>query len=206
MSKKLVCGIGTNDATYKVQIKETTGYVEGKQKRKVIWTCPFYIVWKGMLERCYSKKFQEKNPTYKGCTVCEEWLLFSNFKAWMEKQDFAGKHIDKDLLFQGNKVYSPETCVFITHAVNTFVIERNASRGKWPIGVYWHKKSQKFAVQCNNPFTKESEYLGCYHCPNEAHQAWLKRKLELAKLLAAEQDDPVVAKALIGRYECYITS
>lgn len=34
----------------------------------------------------------------------------------------------------------------------------------------------------------------------EAHEAWLKRKLELAPLLAAEQEDPRVAEALINRY------
>lgn len=34
----------------------------------------------------------------------------------------------------------------------------------------------------------------------EAHEAWLKRKLELAHLLAAEQEDPRVAEALINRY------
>ena len=37
----------------------------------------------------------------------------------------------------------------------------------------------------------------------EAHQAWLKRKLELATLLAAEQTDERVAKALIARYTNY---
>ena len=26
---------------------------------------------------------------------------FSNFKRWMERQDFEGMHLDKDLLFEG---------------------------------------------------------------------------------------------------------
>lgn len=34
----------------------------------------------------------------------------------------------------------------------------------------------------------------------EAHEAWLKRKLELAHELAAIQEDPRVAKALTDRY------
>lgn len=47
------------------------------------------------------------------------------------------------------------------------------------------------------------KHLGFFHTPEEAHQAWLKAKLELAKKLAAEQDDPRVAKALVERYENY---
>lgn len=137
--KKLVCGVGINDADYVVQRKETIGYVNGKHKQKLVWTCPYYRVWTNMLVRCYSTKKQEKYPTYKGCTVSDEWLTFSVFKSWMEKQDWDGKQLDKDLLFEGNKVYSAETCVFVTKEVNMFTTERCAARGEWPIGVNWHK-------------------------------------------------------------------
>ena len=84
---KLVFGIGVNNADYVVQKWETVGYVDGKRKRKLVWECPFYRTWKNMLMRCYSTKFQERRPTYKGCSVSEEWKTFSNFRAWMEKQD-----------------------------------------------------------------------------------------------------------------------
>ena len=50
--------------------------------------------------------------------------------------------------------------------------------------------------------TKKQENLGYFTCELEAHQAWLKRKLELAAL-AAEQTDERVAKALIERYTNY---
>jgi len=56
---------------------------------------------------------------------------------------------------------------------------------------------------CSNPFTRKGENLGYFTCEEEAHQAWLKRKLELAHLLAAEQTDTRVAKALIERYTNY---
>ena len=92
----------------------------------------------------------------------------------------------------------------MTNVVNLFMTERGASRGEWPIGVYWHKRAEKFVSRCNNPLTKKVEYLGSFDCPNEAHKAWFKRKLELAHLLAAEQSDTRVAKALIERYTNYI--
>lgn len=203
-SKKLVYGVGINDADYVVQEFETIGYVNGKQKRKLVWECPYYSVWMSMLVRCYSDKFQERRPTYKGCSVSEEWLTFSVFKRWMEQQDWVGKQLDKDLLFSGNKVYSAETCVFVEGVVNLFTIDRGASRGEWPIGVCWNKKEEKFVARCSNPFTKKSEYLGYFDCPQEAHKAWLKRKLELAHELAAEQTDSRVAKALVDRYDSYV--
>lgn len=198
--KRLVCGVGTNDADYVVQKFEQLGYVDGKRKRRLIWSCTYYQTWKNMLERCYSVKQHELRPTYKNCTVADDWLTFSNFKAWMENQDWEGKHLDKDLLFEGNKVYGPETCVFVTQMVNNFTIDSKATRGDLLIGVCWHKKAGKFLAQCNNPFTKKLEQLGLFTTEQEAHEAWRKRKLELAHELAAVQTDPRIAKALIDRY------
>ena len=201
-TRKLVRGVGVNDSDYVTQKWETI-IVNDKRKQKLIWECPFYRTWKGMLERCYSTKYQDKYPTYKGCTVSKEWLTFSVFKNWMEKQDFVDKQLDKDLLIEGNKVYSPETCVFVTKAANMFTIDSGASRGEFLIGVTWGKKAGKFQAQCGNPFTKKSEYLGYFTCEQEAHEAWLKRKLELAYELAVIQEDSRVAKALVERYSNY---
>ena len=201
-AKKLVFGVGINDAVY-VVVKWETTEVNGVRKQKLVWVCPYYRVWYNMLQRCYSPKYQEKYPTYRGCSVSEEWLTFSNFKRWMEGQDWEGLQLDKDLLFAGNKVYSKETCVFVTNGVNSFTIDCRASRGEWPLGVYWNKPAGKFLSQCRNPFTKKQEHLGYFTCKEQAHQAWLNRKLELATLLAAEQTDERVAKALISRYTNY---
>lgn len=198
-----VQGVGINDADYVVKVWETIGYVNGRQNQKLIWICPYYSVWSDMLKRCYSSKYQEKRPTYKGCTVSDEWLTFSKFRGWMEKQEWEGMQLDKDLLFEGNKIYSADTCVFVTSVVNSFASDSGATRGEWPIGVYWHKATSKFISRCSNPFTKKQEHLGLFGCPHEAHKAWLKRKLELAHDLAAIQTEERVAKALIERYTNY---
>lgn len=191
----LVYGVGVNDADYAVH---KTAKVDGKWE--MVWRCLFYITWKSMLKRCYSSKCHEKYPTYRGCSVVEEWKTFSVFKSWMEQQDWKGKQLDKDLLVHGNKIYGPEYCVFLSSQLNNFMIESTSVRGEWPIGVYWLKQRKKFRARCSNPFTKKVEHLGLFTCPNEAHQAWLKRKRELAHELAALQTDPRVAKALIDRY------
>lgn len=189
---KLVYGVGVNDADYPVTRKEN-----GKR----VWICPYYKTWAGMLERGYSGKYKKRYPTYEGVTVCVEWHSFMNFRSWMETQDWEGKELDKDILVQGNKVYSLDACVFVDGGVNSFLLDSAATRGEWPIGVCWHEQSQKFQSNCSNPFTKKMEYLGLFHCPQEAHHAWKKRKHELACQLADIQTDERVAEALRIRYK-----
>ena len=197
MSRKLIYGVGINDADYDVH---ECANVSGKWKN--IWRCPFYKTWTNMLYRCYSEKAQSKHPTYKSCRVCDEWLVFSNFKAWMETQDWEGKHLDKDVLKGGNKTYCPEWCIFVDRNINNFVTDRGNYRGEYMIGVSWHKSGCKFVSQCRNPFTHKNEYLGYFTNELEAHLAWKSRKHELACLLADSEycTDPRLAEALRTRY------
>lgn len=201
--------VGINDADYVVVRKITVGHRNGKRVRKILWTCPYYRTWSNMISRCYNNKALDLQPSYKGCSVCDQWLLFSNFRAWMETQDWKGKHLDKDLLVRGNKIYSPDTCVFISADLNTFLTDSSACRGEYPIGVSYKKKPKDMINDHSKPYTaqirlgKGSKHIGLFATPEEAHQAWLTAKLEQAKILAAEQSDPRVVKALIDRYENY---
>jgi len=185
-----VAGIGINDAEYKIANR-----VNG-----VLVLCPIYVAWSGMIRRCYDIKLHVRRPNYSTCSVAEEWHLFSKFKVWMEMQDWQGKHLDKDILFAGNKVYSPETCVFVDGMTNGFVLERGNDRGDCPLGVHWCSSEGFFKAQCNNPFTKKRECIGRFPCPDMAHKAWRKRKHELACMLADLQTDVRVAFALRTRY------
>ena len=187
---KLVYGVGINYADYKVEHR-----IDGKRVR-----CSYYRTWDNMLCRCYSEKYQDRNPTYKGCYVWTEWLYFMNFRKWMMKQDWQGKQLDKDLLVVGNKVYSPEACVFVDIMTNSFTIDCGRKRGEYPIGVSFHKRKGKFQTHCSNPFSKKLEYLGYFTCEHQAHLAWKARKHILACQLADLQTDPRVAAALRARY------
>lgn len=76
-----------------------------------------YKVWKSMIERCYNKNNHAyKHYGEKGVTICNEWNLYSNFKKWFDKNYIEGFQIDKD--FAGGKLYSPETCIFISAKEN----------------------------------------------------------------------------------------
>lgn len=205
MKTKFVHGIGVNDSTYAVTVKEYLGHFNGKARQRLIWMCPFYSTWSGMISRCYSKDTLKRSPSYEGCTTCEEWKYFSNFKAWMETQDWEGKQLDKDLLVRGNRLYGPETCIFVTATVNSFINEAQAGRGDYLIGVSLDSGTGKFRASCSHPLKTKSRYIGLFTSEIEAHQAWLKRKLEIAYELSALQDNPMISKALIERYSNYVS-
>ena len=202
---KLVQGVGINDANYSVLIMERLEerLPNGHQKQKLIWSCPYYNKWRGMLERCYSKKCKVKRPTYRGCSVWEEWLLFSNFRRWMILQDWEGMQLDKDILLSGNKIYSPETCVFISGKVNNFIIDSRGARGKHLLGCSWDKYAELFKAEVNNPFKGKRVNLGRYETELEAHLAWKKRKHEYAIELANSKyvTDNRVRQILLTKYE-----
>ena len=76
---RFICGIGISDLSH---IHGTDAYTH----------------WKGMIRRCYDKKSLKTRPTYSDCTVCKEWLRFSVFKEWFDKNYIQGYALDKDIL------------------------------------------------------------------------------------------------------------
>lgn len=162
--KKLVYGVGLDDADYPV-----------KKDLKVI--CPFYKRWHNMLQRCYSETYHKKHPTYKDCKVCDEWLTFSNFRAWMLSQDWEGKHLDKDVIAPGNKIYSSEKCMFIPDSINSFF--RRSKKKDAPIGVFVDTVTLKSgAVSILYKASLSGSYLGYESTPIKAHQKWQRAKLK----------------------------
>lgn len=202
--KKLVFGVGVNDADYPVEIKIEVGKgPNGKRRRKTIWSCPFYVKWKQMLERCYSVKFQNKQPTYVGCLVIDEWLTFSNFKSWMEKQDWQDKDLDKDILVNGNRIYSPSTCIFIDHKINTFVMDFKKSKANLMPGVDFHKHAKKYRASCNNGNGKKVT-LGYFEKEIDAHVSWVKYKIKLVHEMSKSGVNDRIVQALLDRYNGYL--
>ena len=196
---KYVYGIGVNDVNYSVQLKTTIGRLNGKQQTKLIWICPFYSCWKGMLQRCYSDKYKSKWKTYVNCSVDERFHRLTTFKFWMEQQSWEGKHLDKDIIIPNNKLYSPETCAFVLPRTNTFICDRSNGRGNLPVGVTKSSNST-YRSRCNDPFSNSEQWLGTFATKGEAHEAWRKRKHELAQLVAETESDPRVVEALKKRY------
>lgn len=193
---KSVLGIGINDAEYQISRYE---YIDGK--RCQVWICPYYLLWKSVLTRSLCIKFKKKWPKYTDVCVCEEWLTFSNFKSWMEKQDWEGKELDKDILYTGNKEYSPSKCCFVSKRVNTFIIDGAKVRGNFPIGVSWNKSVKKFVAQCQNGTGKQlSRY---FDNVEDAFYWWLETKTNIAISLMENEQDKRISSAIISRYKNY---
>lgn len=191
-------GVGINDASYKTRIT-----MNSVGRQVTLWTCPYYECWKSMLRRCFSDYSRRVHPSYEGSTVCNDWIVFSEFRRWMYQQDWEDKSLDKDIIIPGNKEYSAESCVFIHQSLNVFISDRRSCKGDWPTGVYFKSKTGKFVAQCSNPWTGKRDHLGYFNCPQKAHYAWRDAKHQHALRYADMQDDPRVAAALRVRYLNY---
>ena len=182
--RKPILDVGINDADYIVQ-----PIINKKQ----IY-CPFYGKWKSMLERCYSEKYQFRFPSYIGCSICEEWHSFMAFKGWMDKQNWQGKQLDKDILMPRNKVYSPATCIFVDNKINSLLNEYSAGRGEFSKGVSHHKETNKYRARiCIDGKIKN---LGLYATQGKA--ALVYRHAKYCEILrhAAMQTDPRIKEGL----------
>lgn len=155
-----------------------------------------YQLWRDMLYRVYGcKKNHSTNKRYKECIVCDEWLLYENFYEWLHNQPnfkkwFDGEQwcIDKDILFKGNKTYSPDTCCLVPNNVNTLFVKRDVARGELPVGV--QKNHKRFCALCSNPLTvKKYAYFGTYDTPEEAFYAYKQGKENLIKQIAQIEFD-----------------
>lgn len=199
--RKILFGVGINDVT-DCEPQHFYEYDKISGKRKLIGVCRYYKRWRCLIQRCYSEKFKHKNPNYNDCTVCEEWKYLSNFIKWVDSQpnrNWENEFLDKDILVKGNKVYSPNTCVFISRSINNFTTDRRNYSGEYETGVTL--KDGKFRGRCNNPFTGKEEHLGIFATEAEAHKAWQAKKHEYACQLAELQEDPRVAQALCNFYK-----
>lgn len=164
--RKPVQGVGINDARYLITQKINGKYL----------FCPYYRVWADMIKRCYSQKFQKKCPTYADCSVTKEWLTFSNFKTWMVKQDWAANALDKDVLVPGNKIYSPNTCAFISLEINNLLLNNASSRGFLPQGVCFDKQTGRYRSFCG--VGRKNKHLGRFTTIIEAEAAYLEFKID----------------------------
>ena len=176
-NKSLVHGKGINDVDYSMSM-----YRNVKQA-----DCPYYRKWRSVLTRCYSPAFQKRSPFYKGCTVTEKWLTFSNFKAWMMTQAWEGLQLDKDMLIPGNKIYGPDACMFIPQDINKLLNDSKATRGRYPHGVYSCKDREKFQAEISK--YGKRVHLGRYSTVEQAELAYIKAKASHIRNVAEEQID-----------------
>ena len=175
----MIYGVGYND------VSDPVSWWDGDKRIQ----CPIYQTWCGMLRRCYSKTFLEKNSSYRGCQVTTGWHAFSSFKAWMENQEWQDKHLDKDLLGTG-KIYGPEHCVFVPQWINNLFVTkgRGGRTGVTP----WKDRFQARVTQHGRSvflgyFPTEAEANAAYRAAKKKHVLSLLRTIKDERLVKAIQ-------------------
>jgi len=134
-----------------------------------------YNTWTGMIEKCYSSDYHIKRPTYKDVTVCIEWHDFQVFGDWYDEQyKEDGWLLDKDLLSGNDKVYSPETCLFIPINLNLF-LSRDKGNRDYPVGV--ERIGSKYISQILCLLSGRRLHLGVFDTIEEADLAYRNNRL-----------------------------
>jgi hypothetical protein len=170
-----ICGIG--------YLGNTSSSNNGKTKKS-------YYIWSSIIKRCYDDKVINRHSSYNGCIICKEWECYENFEKWYNIHYYncpiGGKMcVDKDILFKGNKVYSPETCCIVPNEINCLLTKSDKIRGNLPIGINLWKN--KLHVQMSKIIDnkKVKVHLG-YFNKNEIDLAFNKYKQEKERYIKEE--------------------
>lgn len=195
-----VFGVGYKGENFKISD------IEKSYERKI------YSMWHGMLERCYSEKSQVRNKTksYKGCTVCDEWLCYANFREWVINQEnfiFWCKDkygIDKDIINKNNKVYCSDYCCLVPHYINNLFTNHRSHRGEYPIGVSINCYNT-FTVSCND-INGKTRHFGNFKTPEDAFMFYKNYKENIIQTIAKTEfaDRRITEKCYIGMMKCRI--
>lgn len=142
-----------------------------------------YFIWKAMLSRCYSDAYQKRYPAYVGCSVHNDWLKYSKFKTWYDStyniHNGMKYQLDKDILVQGNKIYSDTTCCWVTGDINKLLSYKKINSTSMGITCY----ISSFRVRINDPITNKrlsydvSDYAA-------AVQLYAEKKTEIIRKVA----------------------
>lgn len=149
--------------------------------------------WRNMLRRCYYNKTSKEFSSYCGiCEVCELWHCFQDFADWYYANEYKVNerlHIDKDILFQGNKVYSPDTCLLVPQRINMLFVNKPNKRGL-PNGI--NKTKTGYGVKYSGVD------LGIYNTLIEAYEAYSKQKKSTIINVANEYIDIIPNKVYMA--------
>ena len=147
-----------------------------------------------MRNRCYSRAYQEKRQWYRGCTVCDEWMDpehgLDRFGAWCNANYYiiegeGTMEIDKDILVKGNKVYSPETCLFVPKRINCmFSGSSRKNENGLPMEVQYNAHLQQYYPVLTGIDGKDIISREYFDNPEDAWQLYAQYKTDYVKTIA----------------------
>ena len=180
---KSVCGVGF--------IGEGEFKTATARKNNKMYEC-----WRGILRRVHDKQMLDRCPTYRDVTICEEWYNFQNFAKWYEENYYEVEgqmmHLDKDILVRGNRIYSPDTCIFVPRDINVVVITYNKKKSKLPVGVSMCSDNIGYVATCNND--SGNHYLGYFKTVYEASNTYKEHKRKTVIKMAEKYKGKIPVK------------
>lgn len=134
-----------------------------------------------MYQRCYNEKHQSYSlyGGY-GVSVCDEWKTLNGFFSSVDKVDGwdineylkGNLSLDKDFKIKGNKVYSPETCIFMPMSKNRSFMPHTMKEviGVSPEGNIYHFYNKEQFARDNGLVAPDISL--CVHGRISHHHYW----------------------------------
>ena len=155
---------------------------------------PAYFAWVAIHRR--AGDFAGERPTYIDVEVDETWWNYQNFAKWYHKNIYKieGEHvcIDKDILYPGNNVYGPDTCIIIPDRFNQIFKKELFETLKNGLKPRSDTNKEVYRVQYKEKvdglYEKFSEK---FYNHDEAFEFYKEKKLKLIRDLAEDYRDKV---------------
>lgn len=158
-----------------------------------------YGSWSGMLYRCYNKKFKEKYPSYRECYSVDSWHCYQTYADFYENCPYRepGWHLDKDLLVPGNKIYGPETCVYLPPSINNKLFYSPIRNQYGLRGVWYDVGCSKWRAIVSSTIDKRT-IIGYFDSKEEANATALSVEAEYFRAVAEEWEGRLDPRAIQG--------
>ena len=181
---------------YQRTVEETGYFGVGVHKSTEIRK---YDSWHNMIIRCYNKKVKEKYPTYENCYSVDSWHCYQTYADFYESCPYRkdGWNLDKDLLVPGNKVYSPETCVYLPPSINNKLFYCSTRNQFGLRGVWYDEECSKWRAIVAPSIDKRT-IIGYFDSKEEANAAALSAEGEFYYRLAEDWEGKLDPRAIQG--------
>ena len=173
------------------------GYMGESHRTNTDDLTPFKF-WRHMMDRCYQEGYS--SSYYDKVEVCEEWYNFTTFKTWFKEHYVVGFELDKDILQKGieNKIYSPNTCVFLPKEINC-AITTHKNKFNLPTGI---------RLSDNNKYDCKIHYKNTYinkrfDTLEEAVEFYNYNKRKIIESLIEKYKDQLEDRAIDGLRNYY---
>lgn len=144
-----------------------------------------YTMWANMIKRCTPCTYiQDHHQSYIGCECDPSFIEYQNFAEWCQSQvgfGIEGYELDKDILIPGNKIYGPDTCVFVPKALNLLLVNNSPKHGL-PLGVTYIERDARYKARLSINGVQKN--LGHFDSPSDAHKAYQTAKLNYIHVMA----------------------